>query len=372
MDNAKINPRQLFALIILFELGTALVVPIGLTGQRGVWLSIIAALFGGIALFLVYDYLFRQYPELPLSGYTRKILGKYIGWPLSLLYVPLFIYIGARDLRDAGDLLVTSVYDQTPLFVINAFMIIAVAYVLYKGIEVFARLAEIYLLVLIGLGVLGNLFVLFSGIIDIKNLLPLPEWKTIFMEAYPNIWMFPFGELICFTTIFPYLNKRRSGRKTGVIAIIASAFILSMTHAVEISVLGTDIYGRSTFPLFTTISKVNIADFFQRIDALVILTLIIGDFFKIAIYYYAALIVASDLFKVQKQQTLVLPIGFLVLFSSMVIASNYSEHLEEGKLVLKFILPFFTVVIPVVLLVVHLIRKRFGLYRSNIVTNDKG
>jgi spore germination protein KB len=79
------------------------------------------------------------------------------------------------DLRDGGDLLVTALYDQTPLLFINTLMIIAVVYVLYKGIEVFARIAEIYLLILIVLGVLGNLLVLFSGIIDVKNLLPIVE-----------------------------------------------------------------------------------------------------------------------------------------------------------------------------------------------------
>lgn len=372
MEKARISARQLFALIFLFEMGTALVVPIGLQAQPGVWLSILVASFGGIALFLVFDYLFRQYPDLPLSGYTRKILGKYIGWPLSFLYVPFFIYIAARDLREAGDLLVTAAYDRTPLFVINALMIIAVVYVLYKGIEVLARTGEIYLMILIGLGVLGNLLVLFSGIIDLKNLSPLfgQGWKPILTAAYPYIFMFPFGEVaICFSTIFPYLNKRQSGRKTGVIALIVGAVILSITHAVEISVLGADIYGRATFPLFTTITKVNIADFLQRMDAIVILTLIIGDFFKIAVYCYAAVIVASDLFNVQEQHKLVLPVGILVLFSSVMIASNFSEQIQEGKLTLKFLLPLFAAVIPVLLLVVHLIRKRFGFHSSNITTN---
>ncbi len=63
-----------------------------------------------------------------------------------------FIYIAARDLRDAGDLLITSVYDRTPLFAINALMIVAVVYVLHKGIEVLARTGEIYLVILIVLG----------------------------------------------------------------------------------------------------------------------------------------------------------------------------------------------------------------------------
>ncbi|HUC93877.1 MAG TPA: GerAB/ArcD/ProY family transporter [Paenibacillus sp.] len=373
MEKTRISPKQLFALIMLFEFGTALVVPIGLAGRQDVWLSILLALIGGIGLFLAYDYLFRQYPDLPLSGYARQIVGKPVGWLLSLLYVPFFIYLAARDLRDAGDLLATSVFHRTPLFVISALMIVAVVYVLHKGIEVFARTGEIYLMVLIGLGVLGNIFVLFSGLIDLKNLHPLlaKGWRPVIKDAYPNIFMFPFGEMICFTTMLPSLNKRRSGRKTGVIALICSAVILSMTHAVEIAVLGSDMYGRAAFPLLTTISKVNIGDFLQRMDVIVILTLIIGNFFKIAVFCYAALIVACDLFKVNEQQKLVLPVGIVVLLTSMMIAGGWSQHIEEGRLTIKFLLPLFSVVIPALLLAVHLIRKRFGVYRPNMPADDK-
>ncbi|GAA3314979.1 hypothetical protein GCM10020331_008880 [Ectobacillus funiculus] len=70
----RISARQLFALILLFEFGTALVIPIGFAAQQSVWLSILLALIGGILLFLVYDY--RQYPELPFSGYTQKNSGQ--------------------------------------------------------------------------------------------------------------------------------------------------------------------------------------------------------------------------------------------------------------------------------------------------------
>ncbi len=92
--------------------------------------------------------------------------------------------------------------------------------------------------------------------------------------------MFPFGEMICFTTMLPFLNKRRSGRKTGLTALLFSGIILSVTHAIQISVLGEDIYGRAVFPLLTTIGKVNLADFLQRMDIIAILTFFIGDFFQ--------------------------------------------------------------------------------------------
>ncbi|MGF7049866.1 hypothetical protein J2T13_004389 [Paenibacillus sp. DS2015] len=48
-----------------------------------------------------------------------------------------------------------------------------------------------------------------------------------------SIWIFPFGGLVCFTTILPHLNKSQTAKKTGVIAIVLSAILLSFTHAVE-------------------------------------------------------------------------------------------------------------------------------------------
>jgi len=293
-------------------------------------------------------------------------MGKFIGWPLSLLYIAFFMYIASRNLRDAGDLLVTASYDRTPLFIINTIMIVAVIYVLSKGIEVLARLAEIYLLIIISLGLISNVFVIFSGLVDLNNLLPIlsGQWHSILNSAYPNIWLFPFGELVVLTTILPRLNKGQLARKTGIIAITVSGLLLSFTHAIELSVLGEDTYSRATFPLFTAISLVNIADFLQRMDALVMLTLIIGAFFKMTIFCYAAVAIASDLFNLQEQKKeVVFPIATLVLFFSIMIASSFPSHLEEGKMTIKVILPIFCVGIPALLAIVHFIRKRFGLYR---------
>lgn len=373
MEKAKINAWQLFSLIILFEFGTALVVGFGLDAKKDAWLAILVGLAFGLVIFLVYSYFYRIYPDLPLTNYARKILGKYIGLPIGVLYIVYFIYGAARDLRDASDLLITSIYDQTPMFVINALMIVSIAYVLHKGIEVLGRIAEIYLVIIVGLGILGTLTVLFSGIIDFKNLFPMLEkgWKPILMTAYSQTIIFPFGEMIAFTMVLPYLNKPQKALKTGISAMIISGVILSYTTLLNIAVLGVDIASRSTFPLFTTISKVNIAEFIQRVDAIVILTLIIGDFFKIAIFYYAAVMGAMDVFKIQQHYKLVFPIGIIVLYSSLMIASDFSEHIKEGKLALKTSHALFSVGIPLLLLVAFQIRKRFNPPQSDKIPNTK-
>ncbi|WP_438491197.1 GerAB/ArcD/ProY family transporter [Paenibacillus sp. IHBB 3054] len=365
MRKEAIGPIQLFSMMVLFELGTAIVVPIGLESGHAVWLSILMALPGGILLYWIYVDLYLQFPNMIISGYTQQILGKWIGWPLSLLFLPILLYNGSRNLREAGDLLISASYDRTPVFIINSIMAIAVMYILYKGIEVFARTSEIYFFITILMGLLCNFVVIAAGLTKFKNLFPIHagEWMEALRSAYPSIWIFPFGELVCFTTILPHLNKTRKVRKTGIAAILLSGFLLSFTHAVEMSVLGTDIYSRTTFPMFSTITLVNVANFIQRLDAFVILTLIIGVFFKMSIYCYAAVMIAADLFKVKDTRRLVIPVGVVVLFTSFVSAENYPVHMKEGSIFLKNILPFLCAVIPILLFLVHRLRRRFGLYR---------
>lgn len=365
MKKEVIGTNQLFAMIILFELGTAIVIPIGLETGHTIWLSILLALPGGVLLYLIFHDLYCQYPNLIISGYTQKILGKTIGWPLSFLYIPVLVFNGSRILRESGDLLIAASYDQTPVFIINAIMVTAVIYILNKGIEVFFRTSEIYLIVIFFMGFICFFVVIAAGLVDFKNLFPLHavDWKQALRSAFPNILTFPFGELICMTTIFPHLQKSCQSRKTGIAAIVLSGILLCSTHAIEISVLGKNIYERSTFPMYTTITLVNLANFIQRLDALVILTLIIGVFFKMTLYCYAVIAVTADLFKVQDTRRMAIPVGVVVLFGSLISAENYPRHLEEGAFFLRYILSVLFTAIPIMLFVVHRVRKRLGLLR---------
>jgi len=149
--------------------------------------------------------------------------------------------------------------------------------------------------------------------------------------------------------ILPNVNKLQSGRITGIAALTLSTLVLSFIHALEISVLGESSYARSNFPLLFMIQKINIGAFIQRLDIFAGLALIICVFFKISIYCYASIIMASDLFKVPNKQKLLFPIGLLFLFCSIIGASNISEHMKEGDIVIKVFLPLFAVVFPLLL-----------------------
>jgi spore germination protein KB len=362
MEKAKISVIQLFAMMFLFELGSSLVVSYGVTAKKDAWLAILLGMCGGIVLFFIYYFLFRQYPNLPLTGYARKIFGKYVGWIIGLLYVVYFLYIAARDLRDFGDLLLTSTMPKTPLLAINILFVLAICYVLYLGIEVLGRTAEVFIVVLIFLGFTGNLLVYFSGSVDLHNLQPFLEngWKPILSTAFPLTTFFPFGEMIVFTMLLPYLNRSELTKKVWLSAVISSGFILSYTTSLDIAVLSVDEVERSTFPLLSTIGKINLFEFIQRLDALVVFTFLITMFFKISIFFYVAVIGMVDLFKLKNHQQMVLPAGIILIFLSMVIASDFAEHIEEGLETIQYPVHMpFMMIIPLLMLVITLIRNRF-------------
>ncbi|MBT2722718.1 GerAB/ArcD/ProY family transporter [Bacillus sp. ISL-46] len=362
MEKAKVSAFQLFAMMFLFELGSALVVSYGITAKKDAWLAILLGLCGGIVLFFIYYFLFRQYPNLPLTGYARKIFGKYVGWIIGLLYVVFLLYDAARDLRDFGDLLLSSTLTETPLLAINILLVLAICYVLYLGIEVVARTAEVFVIIMIVIGFTGNLLVYFSGNVEIHNLQPFLEngWKPILTTAFPLTTFFPFGEMIVFTMLLPYLNRPEVAKKVWLSAVISSGLILSYTTSLNIAVLSVEEVERSTFPLLSTIGKVNLMEFLQRLDALVVFTLLINMFFKISILFYGAVIGIVDLFNLKNHQQIVLPAGIILIFLSMAIASNFAEHIEEGqKTAQYYFFPLIMVILPLFMLVVAMIRNRF-------------
>jgi spore germination protein KB len=371
VEKAKISVIQLFSLMFIFEMGTAVVTSYGINAKKDVWLAILLGMFVGIAFFFVYYFLFRQYPNLPLTGHTKKIFGKYLGWIIGMLYVLYFLYNAADNIRSFGDLLVSSILPQTPLLAIIILFVLTISYVLYLGIEVVGRTAEVFIVILILFGITGNFLVLVSGDMDLDKVQPFLEngWTLILTTAFLETSNFPFNQLIVFMTLLPYLNRPRLVKKVWLSALISGGLILSWTASLNIAVLGVEEVKKSTFPLLLTVGKINLLEFVQRVDVIVVFTLLITVFFKASIFFYGALIGIVDLFKLKNHQQIILPIAFIIIFLSMTMASSYSEHTEEGIYFTRYIIVYFHVVIPLLMLLVTLIRNRFkkkGRLKSNI------
>ncbi|WP_066324712.1 GerAB/ArcD/ProY family transporter [Anoxybacteroides amylolyticum] len=361
MERAQLNARQLLVLAILFEHGSAMVIPLGVDARQDGWIAIVCGMVFGWMLFFVYYLIFTYYPLVPLTSYSQQIIGPFFGKGVALTYVLYFLYIAARVLRDFGELLLTFAYPETPLFILNAVMMMTVMYAAYKGIEVLARTGELFFFWLCLTGIVGLVLVIIAGLIDVHRLQPVLEegWKRVFKVVFTQTLYVPFGEMVVFTMLFPYIHQPEKTKIVGWLAMFLSGINLAAMMATNIAVLGADTVSRSTFPLLNTIREIRVANFLERLDVLFMIALVVGGFFKISLFFYAGVIGTADLFRVKEHQRLVYPLGLSVLLLSIAIASNFSEHIKEGLNIVTLYMHIpLQVGIPLLLLLFAIIRHR--------------
>ncbi|WP_407545292.1 GerAB/ArcD/ProY family transporter [Priestia sp. HNGD-A6] len=361
MEKAKISAIQLFILMVLFELGSALLVPLAIGAKQDAWLAILLGMLGSLILFLAYHKLYNYYPTLLPTEYMQKILGKVIGTVLAFVYVLYFMYDASRVLRDFGEMLLTFAYPDTPLFIANSLLMLVIIYTVRKGIEVVARSGELLFIFMYVLAVSGFILIVTSGLIEIKNLQPILEEGLLnpLKVALSETLYFPFTEAVVFTMILPYLNDTKKAKVTMLCATGLSGINLAITMLINVSVLGVNLTERSEFPLLSTVESIQVANFLERLDVFFMVGMIIGIFIKITVLFYAATIGTANLFKINSPSRLSYPLGIIVLFLSITIASNVQEHLHEGLHIVKTVLhiPLF-IIIPLILLLVAFFKNR--------------
>lgn len=93
--------------------------------------------------------------------------------------------------------------------------------------------------------------------------------------------------------------------------------------------LGHDIALRSNFPLLSAARLVSISNFLQRIDAIVVFSMMLGTLVKSCIYIYGGLKALEYIFN-QTFRYFSMPMACVVGVFTTLIARNYSDHMNEG------------------------------------------
>ncbi|MCF2716302.1 spore germination protein [Paenibacillus sp. UKAQ_18] len=269
-------------------------------------------------------------------------------------------------MRDETELIRISVLEQTPNLVVAFLMVLCVMYVLWLGFEVLARTGQIMLIAVVTVIFVGNVLLILSDSIHLHELTPVMEhgFKSVLHSAIREHLAFPYAEMICFMMFVPHLEKTSQMARTGYVGIIVGGFVLAEAAILNVAVMGTDIAQRSIFPLLSTFGNVQFSEYLQRLDVIVLMTMIVGDFFKIALFFYAAVLGISDIFNLPYRKTLLF-VGIIVLLWSQVQTPSMIEHLSLGRLSFIYIHPLFVYIFPLLLFLAAL------LHRSRVRTRGR-
>jgi spore germination protein KB len=368
MNQEKISRFQLFYLIVGYVLGTAIILGLGAEVKQDAWIFILVGMLFGMILLSIYMQLSAFYPDDTLVQMIPKIIGKYLSYPIILLYILHFTYSAARACRELGDLLASTILTETPLIVIIGSFMVLMIYCLRGGVETLCRMSEVVFPVYIfALMLIWILLFSIKGF-DVNNLAPVLAngVKSVIKKTFPYAINFPFGETVVFMMFFPFLNNKKNIKKIGLSAILMGGILLTVNSIMMLSVLGPEIYSNNIFSLLTATRIVSIADFLERFDVLVILMMVTGVFFKVGGFTFGAAVGIAQLFKLKQTHSVMLGLGTIITSLSLISATSYVEHLEIGyTLYVPYIHTLLQIIIPILLLCIAFIRKKFNSENSS-------
>ena len=358
LERGKISCTQTVYLLINLVGATAVVFLPAITAQdagRDAWMVPVLTTLPGIYLALVIASLGKRHPGQTLIQYLQTALGSWLGKAAGLFYLFYFLHTNALIIREFGELMVTIIMPRTPLVVFHVTILLLCAWAIRGGLEVLARVMEFTWPVILILFMTAIL--LTANEIDPLRLLPVLEnglMPVISASLAPTGWR---GEIILLAMFLPFMTRPREGGLCAIIAVVAIGFILTADAMINTAVFGP-VVERMTFPAFSLVRTVSVANFIERIDAVLVAVWVIGMFGKIALFYYAAVLGAAQLANVKDYRPLVVPVGVLLAALSIYVAGNSRELVEHIAQIWPLFAYLFEYIAPTLILILTAVKGR--------------
>ncbi|MGI9950732.1 endospore germination permease [Moorellaceae bacterium AZ2] len=357
-EEGRISSRQFSMLVMGFLIGTStLIIPVG-PAKQDAWITFLLTGALGVGLAYFYTSLGKRFPgETPLQ-YAPRILGRFLGTLFNVLFLWYAFHLAALVLLNVSELYTIAIMTTTPLIVFIGVMAGLAALAVRAGLETIARLAELLTPFLIFTILTLNILSLATpDLVHWENLLPimaegpLPIIRGVFASL-----AFPFGETVFFLAFIPFVVDPRKSSRPFALAVFFLTLLLASVLVRNIAVLGAAESARTIFPSLVAIQLINIGDFLQRMDPLIIFIWTSATFLKLSIVYYVFTLGTAQLFNLKDFRPLALPTWLLLTFFAPHVYENVQQMLRfAGRTWPFYFLPLY-LFYPALLLLVAKIR----------------
>ncbi|MEI4803358.1 endospore germination permease [Bacillus sp. FJAT-51639] len=360
LEKGKISAIQMGLIAYPMILGTTvLAVPtiMGREAERDMWISpIFASSMGFLSVFLAYR-LNKIYPDETFIQYSEQIIGRFLGKIISFFYLFFLLENIGNFLRQYAEFTVGAILPQTPRIVIISCLTLLCAFVVYGGIEVLGRLAQLYIPLFI-----VPLFIMLLLLLqdfETKNMFPIMMHgikPSISGAIIPGLgW---FTEFFVISFLLPFLTDREKGKKWGMISVLAVTLTMIVINLTVLFLFGGKMTSNYLYPVFEAARYINISDFFENLEAIVMVVWVTGIFLKISVFYYALALGTAQWLNLSDYRPVVFPYGLLMVVFGIWAHPNIPEMSQFYKLVSPLYKPLFLLVIPLCLLFLAMVRQK--------------
>ncbi|CAH2213456.1 GerAB/ArcD/ProY family transporter [Tepidibacter aestuarii] len=355
MNKEVISDKQCIHVIIMNMIGIETILTSGIVAKQDLWIAILLSLFTALLIILIYARIHHIFLGNDLFDILEICFGKYIGKGICILFFLHFLLGSSAIVYTISEFIIVVSLPETPkIFVMIIIMIICV-WSVKAGIEVIGRTSEIFLTPIVGL--IFVTILLLVPKMDINNIRPtLYRGIKPIVEGVLSITTIQFLAPMLML-IFSNFESRKSPYKVYISGLLCGGVIIFATSVTNVLVLGVNHAESLYYPSYVTVSRVDIGNVLQRMEAVAAIVFILGGVVKLSIYLLATCKGFAKICKCENYRFLVTPVALFILNQSYSFFDSTMEYLEIAK-IWGYYAFLFQVILPIIIWTTAEIKKK--------------
>jgi spore germination protein KB len=313
---------------LLVIIGHFLLVPVYLGwAGKDVWIGILAGFVLGSVIFVAMASLQQSLYGQTLIERLLQRLGPWFGRIVSLPLILYFFALSAITLYGFSVFISSAFSLNFPQWVVTFTFTLLIVYMVNKGIEVIARVAEWILFYNILSGIMVSLSLINKK--DYAKLLPMLDHGV---EAVIPVVLYViavFGELIVMLMVNVKRNEQGesiSYRMVYFLLFLANLIIFPSTSVSPVAIFGEEQAKHMTFPVESAVRVINLG-FIERFDVYGLTIMTVSSSLRLALLHYATCVGLSQWMSFRSYRLINVVVGGLLMYTSMNVFDHYMKYL---------------------------------------------
>lgn len=316
--------------------------------EQDAYISVLLGGIIGIVTILIFIIIFNYEKDLPLNQKMTKLLGNFWGNIANSIFIVISFIMGISYMYNLIIFINSQFLNNTPQLLIGIVFSLVIIYANIKGLKTLTRLSFILIIINILLFLIPVIYLIPKA--NLENLKPIlvNGFNKPFVGAF-KIVLLNINNIFILSIIpkNKFENKNKT-HKTIILSYITSIIIMFLIIFLTISSLGINLTKIYQYPEYIVLKKINLFNFLNRIENIIVLQWINGNFFSLSMIVYFI----SNTFKYENQSK-ILPtiITFSLLICSLTIFKNNTQFNNF----IYYTLPYIRIFIILTLIIITIL-----------------
>jgi spore germination protein KB len=324
--------------------------------ESDTWLSYLIPM---VYLFLIaafFAYLAKKFPRKHIFEISMLLLGRWGGTCLNLVVLFHFWMFLMRDISVYSKFTTTILLERTPIEVLILLTCLVLMYYGRTSIEVVARVNDIFFPLFLVSYVMMPIFL--SNQMSLGLLRPNLSMPPLNILQANFLAFGGVGDVFVLGAFLHTLynsNQIRSSIRHGV---LLGTGLITLSTLVVIMVLGPKMPGNFIYPSFNIAQMIQITDFLDRLDLIMMIIWYPSIICKILAVYLALLIGISSLLKSRNYPIFNKPTALFVAITSLLSFRSVTDLYSFSNYSSPVIVFVYQPIVMIILMIAVRIRKR--------------